>query len=53
VTIDNKPSTQFEHTLAMVGDGIEVLTAFPDDPIVARARELGATILWPEPILHN
>lgn len=48
VTIDGKPSAQFEHTLAVVGEGIEVLTALPDDPIVKRARELGAVILWPE-----
>lgn len=47
VTVDGKPSAQFEHTIALVGDGIEVLTALPDDPIVARARELGGTILWP------
>jgi methionyl aminopeptidase len=48
VTTDGKPSAQFEHTLAIVGDGIEVLTALPGDEIVTRARELGAKILWPE-----
>jgi methionyl aminopeptidase len=47
ITIDGKPSAQFEHSLALVGDGIEVLTALPDDPILQRARELGATVLWP------
>ncbi len=47
VTTDGKPSAQFEHTLAIVGDGIEVLTALPDDPIMLRAKELGGTILWP------
>lgn len=47
VTVDGKPSAQFEHTIAVVGDGIEVLTALPDDAVVARARELGAAILWP------
>ncbi len=49
LTIDGTPSAQFEHTLAIVGDGIEILTALPDDTIVARARELGAKISWPEP----
>jgi methionyl aminopeptidase len=48
ITTDGKPSAQFEHTFAIVGDGIEVMTALPDDPIVKRARELGANILWPE-----
>ena len=48
VTPDGKPSAQFEHTIALIGDGIEVLTALPDDPIAHRARELGAKILWPE-----
>lgn len=46
-TIDGKPSAQFEHTLAIVGDGVEVLTALEDDPIALRAQELGAQILWP------
>lgn len=48
VTVDGKPSAQFEHTLAVVGDGIEVLTALPDDSVLKRARELGAVILWPK-----
>lgn len=48
VTIDGKSSAQFEHSIAVVNEGIEVLTALPDDPIVARARALGANILWPE-----
>jgi methionyl aminopeptidase len=44
VTVDGKPSAQFEHTLAIVGSGIEVLTALPDDPILKRAVELGAVL---------
>lgn len=48
VTPDGKPSAQFEHTIALVGEGIEILTALEDDPIALRARELGAKILWPE-----
>jgi methionyl aminopeptidase len=44
VTADGKASAQFEHTLAIVKDGIDVLTALPDDAIVARARALGAKI---------
>ncbi len=44
VTVDGQPSAQFEHTLAVVRDGVEVLTALPDDTIVKRARELGAII---------
>ena len=48
VTPDGKPSAQFEHTIALVGDGIEILTALPDDPIARRAKELGAKIHWPE-----
>jgi methionyl aminopeptidase len=48
VTPDGKSSAQFEHTLAIVGEGVEILTALPDDPIALRARELGANILWPE-----
>ncbi|MEY2987611.1 MAG: hypothetical protein RJB13_1132 [Pseudomonadota bacterium] len=48
VTPDGKPSAQFEHTIALVGDGIEILTALEDDPIALRAKELGAQILWPE-----
>lgn len=47
-TYDGKPSAQFEHTLAIVGDGVEILTALEDDPIALRAKELGAHILWPE-----
>jgi methionyl aminopeptidase len=47
VTTDGKPSAQFEHTIAVVGDGIEILTALPDDAILLRAKELGAQILWP------
>jgi methionyl aminopeptidase len=48
VTPDGKPSAQFEHTIALVGEGIEILTALEDDPIALRAKELGAQILWPE-----
>lgn len=48
LTRDGKPSAQFEHTLAIVGEGVEILTALPDDPIARRARELGADVLWPE-----
>lgn len=44
-TTDGKPSAQFEHTFALVGEGVEVLTALEDDPIVQRAKELGAIIL--------
>lgn len=47
-TIDGKSSAQFEHTIAIVGDGIEILTALEDDPIAIRAKKLGANILWPE-----
>ena len=47
ITVDGKPSAQFEHTLAIVDDGIEIMTALPDDPIMKRAKELGANILWP------
>lgn len=47
VTPDGKPSAQFEHTIALVGEGIEILTALEDDPIALRAKELGARILWP------
>jgi methionyl aminopeptidase len=46
-TLDGTPSAQFEHTLAIVGDGVEILTALEDDPIALRAKELGANILWP------
>ncbi len=46
-TLDGKPSAQFEHTFAIVGDGVEILTALEDDPIALRAQELGANILWP------
>lgn len=45
LTVDGKPSAQFEHTLAIIGEGVEVLTALPDDPVMARARELGATLI--------
>ena len=48
ITLDGKASAQFEHTLAIVGDGIEIMTALPDDAIALRARALGANILWPE-----
>ena len=48
VTVDGKPSAQFEHTLAIVGEGVEILTALPDDSIALRAKELGANVLWPE-----
>jgi methionyl aminopeptidase len=48
VTPDGKPSAQFEHTIALVADGLEILTALPDDPIARRAKEMGAKILWPE-----
>jgi methionyl aminopeptidase len=46
-TVDGSPSAQFEHTLAIVGEGVEILTALEDDPIARRAKELGANILWP------
>lgn len=46
-TIDGKSSAQFEHTIAIVGDGVEILTALPDDPIALRVKELGANVLWP------
>ena len=46
-TLDGKDSAQFEHTLAIVGDGVEILTALEDDPIAIRAKELGANVLWP------
>lgn len=45
VTTDGLPSAQFEHTFALVEDGVAVLTALSDDAIVARAQELGARIL--------
>lgn len=45
VTTDGLPSAQFEHTFALQGDGVVVLTALPDDPIVKRAQELGARVL--------
>lgn len=48
VTVDGKPSAQFEHTIAVVGDGIEILTALEDDPIAKRAKALGANVLWPK-----
>jgi methionyl aminopeptidase len=48
VTVDGRASAQFEHQIAVVGEGIEILTAFPEDPILLRARELGALIVWPE-----
>lgn len=48
VTPDGKPSAQFEHTIALVGEGIEILTALPDDPIALRARALGAKVVWPQ-----
>ncbi|MES2614737.1 MAG: type I methionyl aminopeptidase [Bdellovibrionota bacterium] len=46
-TVDGKDSAQFEHTLAIVGEGVEILTALEDDPIAIRAKELGANVLWP------
>lgn len=52
-TVDGKPSAQFEHTVAIVGDGIEILTALPNDAIARRAQELGASILWPELSAHG
>jgi methionyl aminopeptidase len=53
ITRDGKPSAQFEHTLAIVGDGVEVLTALEDDPIVERALALGAHILTLEDALNE
>lgn len=50
-TVDGKDSAQFEHTLAIVGDGVEILTALEDDPIAIRAKELGANVVWP--LLNN
>jgi len=47
ITVDGRASAQFEHTLAVTGDGVEILTALPDDPIALRAKELGGLILWP------
>ena len=47
VTPDGQPSAQFEHQIAVVGEGIEILTALPDDPIAHHAKALGAHILWP------
>lgn len=47
-TVDGKASAQFEHTIAIVGNGVEILTALEDDPIALRAKALGAEILWPE-----
>jgi methionyl aminopeptidase len=47
ITEDGLPSAQFEHTISIGRDAIEVLTALPDDPIVARARELGASVVVP------
>jgi methionyl aminopeptidase len=44
VTTDGQPSAQFEHTFALQADGVVVLTALPDDPIVKRAQELGARV---------
>ncbi len=46
-TLDGKDSAQCEHTFAIVGDGIEILTALENDPIALRAKQLGANILWP------
>jgi len=48
ITTDGKPSAQFEHQFAIVGEGVEILTALPGDPIALRAKALGANILWPE-----
>ncbi len=50
-TVDGKDSAQFEHTFAIVGDGVEILTALEDDPIALRAKELGANVLWPQ-LIH-
>ena len=47
ITTDGKPSAQFEHMLAIVENGIEILTALPDDRIALRAKQLGAQIQWP------
>ncbi len=46
-TVDGKDSAQVEHMLAIVGDGVEILTALEDDSIAIRAKELGANVLWP------
>jgi methionyl aminopeptidase len=43
-TYDGKDSAQFEHTLAIVGEGVEVLTALPGDTILLRAQELSETV---------
>lgn len=48
VTTDGKASAQFEHTIAVVGEGIEILTALEDDEIAIRAKALGANVLWPK-----
>ena len=47
VTEDGLPSAQFEHTFAISRDGVEVLTALEDDPILRRALELGAEVFRP------
>jgi methionyl aminopeptidase len=48
VTIDGKSSAQFEHTIALVGDKVELLTALPDDFIFLRAQELNKNVLYNE-----
>ncbi len=44
-TVDGLPSAQFEHTLAILENGVEILTALPGDPIAIRAIELGGKVL--------
>ena len=45
-TIDGKSSAQFEHTIAIVGDGVEILTAMEDDPIaITSARIRGKNFM--------
>jgi methionyl aminopeptidase len=45
ITSDGQPSAQFEHTIGLSGDGVELFTALEDDWILHRARQLGATIV--------
>ncbi|MGY3803654.1 type I methionyl aminopeptidase [Pigmentibacter ruber] len=47
-TLDGKASAQFEHTIAIVGDGVEILTALEDDPIAIKVKKMGGNVLWPE-----
>ena len=46
-TVDGSPSAQFEHTLAIVSGGIEILTALKGDAIMERVKELGGKVMWP------